>query len=337
MQQSMEHEYSRLRRIETRYRLLFDSSPEGLLVVDGRSLRVLESNLAAAPILDVRGKRAGCRSLLDIFDAATRNSIEGLVNDVRGSGRAESVQARLAETAEAVRVSVIPLLNEGMPVLLMRISRLQTEAGAAVPRGNVGLLALAENGPDAAVVTDADGRIMVANAAFLDLTHLPTEQQVRGETLGRWLGRPGVDLDVLISSLRRHGNVRLFATTLRSDGGTPANVEVSGAKLVEGDQTRFGFTIRLVNRRTTGERHDPGEMHRSKEQLKELIGRVPLKELVRDSADVIERFCIEAALELTNDNRAAAAEMLGVSRQSLYLKLRRHGLIDFSPDSSQDE
>ena len=38
--------------------------------------------------------------------------------------------------------------------------------------------------------------------------------------------------------------------------------------------------------------------------------------------------CIEAALELTGDNRASAAEMLGLSRQSLYVKLRRYALDD---------
>ena len=39
------------------------------------------------------------------------------------------------------------------------------------------------------------------------------------------------------------------------------------------------------------------------------------------------------ALELTNDNRASAAELLGLSRQSLYAKLHRYGLVD-SGDSS---
>ena len=67
---------------------------------------------------------------------------------------------------------------------------------------------------------------------------------------------------------------------------------------------------------------------RSVEQLTELIGRVPLKDLVREATDVIERLCIEAALDLTSDNRASAAEMLGLSRQSLYVKLRRYGLGD---------
>ena len=41
---------------------------------------------------------------------------------------------------------------------------------------------------------------------------------------------------------------------------------------------------------------------------------------------------IEAALKMTGDNRATAAEMLGLSRQSLYAKLRRHGLGDLGSD-----
>ena len=76
-------------------------------------------------------------------------------------------------------------------------------------------------------------------------------------------------------------------------------------------------------------------MPRSVEQLTELVGRVPLKELVRESTDMIERLCIEAALELTGDNRASAAEMLGLSRQSLYAKLRRYGLGDLDADAER--
>ena len=34
------------------------------------------------------------------------------------------------------------------------------------------------------------------------------------------------------------------------------------------------------------------------------------------------------ALKLTGNNRASAAEMLGLSRQSLYVKLRRYSLED---------
>ena len=73
-------------------------------------------------------------------------------------------------------------------------------------------------------------------------------------------------------------------------------------------------------------------------QLTELIGRVPLRDLVREATDVIEKLSIEAALELTGDNRASAAEMLGLSRQSLYVKLRRFGLADqASGEENEDE
>jgi DNA-binding NtrC family response regulator len=53
---------------------------------------------------------------------------------------------------------------------------------------------------------------------------------------------------------------------------------------------------------------------------------VPMKEIVRETTDLIERLCIEAALELTGNNRASAAELLGLSRQSLYSKLHRYGV-----------
>lgn len=56
---------------------------------------------------------------------------------------------------------------------------------------------------------------------------------------------------------------------------------------------------------------------------------------MREAADVVERLCIEAALNLTGDNRASAAEILGLSRQSLYVKLRRHGLGDLRADGDE--
>ena len=68
------------------------------------------------------------------------------------------------------------------------------------------------------------------------------------------------------------------------------------------------------------------DIPRSVEQLTELVGRMSLKDIVRESTDLVERLCIEAALAFTSDNRASAAEILGVSRQSLYSKLHRHGL-----------
>ena len=62
--------------------------------------------------------------------------------------------------------------------------------------------------------------------------------------------------------------------------------------------------------------------------MSELVGKMPLKEIVGETTDVIEKMCIESALILTANNRASAAEMLGLSRQSLYVKLRRFKISD---------
>ncbi len=198
---------------------------------------------------------------------------------------------------------------------------------------NARLAKFARNAPDGFVLTDVEGRIQSVNIAFLQMAQLITEDQPRGEELDRWLGRSDVDMRVVIANLRQHGSVHLFSTVLRGELGATIEVEVSAISQLDDKEMSFGFAIRNVGRRlvsTTGEQRT---LSRSPEQLKDLIGRVPLKDIVRDTTDVIERLSIEAALELTGDNRASAAEMLGLSRQSLYVKLRRFGLADAASES----
>jgi transcriptional regulator PpsR len=144
-----------------------------------------------------------------------------------------------------------------------------------------------------------------------------------------------VDVDVLVANLRQRGSVRMFTTEMHGEHGSRSEVELSAVSVMNGTDPCFGFSIRDIGARFSMQPRDAGtragrELPRSVEHLTELIGRVALKDLVREATDVIERLAIEAALELANDNRASAAEMLGLSRQSLYVKLRRYGLGDLA-------
>ena len=60
----------------------------------------------------------------------------------------------------------------------------------------------------------------------------------------------------------------------------------------------------------------------------ELVGQLPLKNIVSETTDLIEKLCIEAALDLSLNNRVSAAEMLGLSRQSLYVKMKKLNIQD---------
>jgi transcriptional regulator PpsR len=162
----------------------------------------------------------------------------------------------------------------------------------------------------------------------LQIAHLASEEQAIGRSIDRWLGRSGVDLNVLLNNLRQHESVKLFATKLRSEYGTPTDVEISVGTYSDGDDEGFAFFVRDVGRRIASEPSMSTRLPKSVEQITQQVGRVPLKDLVRQSTDLVEQLCIERALELTGDNKASAAELLGVSRQGLYVKLNRYNLAD---------
>jgi transcriptional regulator PpsR len=146
-----------------------------------------------------------------------------------------------------------------------------------------------------------------------------------------------VDVSVLLSNLRQRGMVRLFTTGLRGELGAMADVEISASRMDQGAVPAYAFFVRDVGLRVGSEHPLNVKMPKSIEQLTQRVGRVPLKELVRESTDIIEALCIEAALELTSDNRASAAELLGLSRQSLYAKLRRYRIGGLGGDGESAE
>jgi transcriptional regulator PpsR len=330
-QQSMERDYWKFRHAETRYRHLFQVASEAVLVVDATTQKVIEANPAAARLLG----DGGTHSLVGMtfpsgVDARSAEALNNVLAGVRATGRADDCRAELLEARGEVMVAVSTYRQDRVSHFVVRMTRATADSVADQPPStNSMLLKLVQSAPDCLVVTDLDGRVISANMAFIELAQLTSEEQVRGETLDRWLGRTGVDLSVMISNLRQRGAVRLFATTLRGEYGAVTDVEISATMVPHGDRPFLGFTIRDVGRRLSGvEPRGSRELPRSVGQLTELVGRVPLKDIVGETTDLIEQLCIEAALELTRDNRASAAEMLGLSRQSLYVKLRRYGLGD---------
>lgn len=336
-QQSMDREYLRLRQAETRHRLLFQLSSEAVLIVDALSQKVVDANPVALRLLGDANKRLVGRGFMEGFDAASRQAVEGLLGAVRATGRGREVPARSAfDSARDFFVSA-SLFREGRSSFFL-IRLVPAQAGKAVGGSltKSRVLEVVEGSPDGFVVTDLQGRIVFANRAFLDAAQLATLEQVREQSLDRWLGRPGADFHLLSTQLREHGSVRRFATSLRGGFGSDIDVEICAVAVPDGDEPCHGFTIREVDQRKAAERVKAPEKPRSVEQLTELVGRVPLKDLVRESTDMIEKLCIESALQLSGDNRVSAAEMLGLSRQSLYAKLRRYGLGDLEPSDDGD-
>jgi transcriptional regulator PpsR len=325
-QQGIEREYAQIRNAERRYRVLFHLAAEAVLIVDPASERILEANPAAAALLGVEPKKLLGQAFSALFADQSRQTARSFLAAARVAQRVDNVHVHLDRDQTGVLLTGSPYRQDGATHLLVLLSQLG-EAGTAMSTEQADILRFVESMPEAFVVTDSDRRILTANAAFLDLIQAATVQQARGEPIQRWFGRPGVEIDVLFANLRAHGNVRRFSTVVRGEYGATEDVEIAAASLA-GAPPHIGLAIRVGGWRDGRETLGGRELPRTVEQFTHLVGRVPMKNLVQETTDLIERLCIQAALELTRDNRASAAEVLGLSRQALYSKLRRYGLGD---------
>ena len=325
-QQALERDYDRLRAAETRYRLLFQISGEAVLVVDVGTRRVAEVNPAAARLLGRPAKRLTGQDAIDLFESGSARGLEAQFAALRTTGQAADVRVALPQGRGEVTVSASLFRGEGATSALFRLSA-DPAAHHDGPE-EAPTRAVIDAMPEGFVVTDPSRRILMANAAFLQLAQLATEQQAKGRPLEEWLGREETEAQALFATLVDHGSVRRFSTVMRGAYGAVEDVEIAAVS-VAGPRSCLGFAIRSVPRRIAEGRLPVGrEVPRSVEQMADLVGRVSMKTLVRETTDLIEKLCIEAALRITRDNKASAAEMLGLSRQGLYAKMRRYGVGD---------
>jgi transcriptional regulator PpsR len=329
-QQAMERDYWRMRHMETRYRSLFQLAAEAVLIVDATSGKLEEANPAAQRLLGDSIRRNDW-SIDSSVAAGSQAALGALLASVRSTGRGGSVMVELEGVGAPHELAASLFRQERSTHLLLRLMPRDAPARGSSQDAWRRVQRLIDAAPDGFVVTDGDGRILSANTAFLELAQLASDEQLRGASLERWVGRTGVDLRVLLDGLRRNPVVRLFATIVRGEYGSTSDVEISAVAVEEDGQTTFGFTVRDIGRRLfAADSRAAREMPRSVGQMTELVGRVPMKDIVRETTDLIEQLCIEAALQITADNRASAAEMLGLSRQSLYVKMRRFNMGDLS-------
>ncbi|WP_439595413.1 transcriptional regulator PpsR [Falsiroseomonas sp.] len=319
-QQAREQDYWKLREIETRSRLLFDASSEAVLVIAASTLRIVEANPAAIREL---GMAPGW-NFADEVAQRDRAALRDVLMRAREQGRAPGIMVHLGAEATPWLLRASLMARTPGPVFLIQLSPAAPAVPATQPRAMpLRNDALLEDMPDGFVAIDAEGTVRRANRAFLDLAQAGTEASIIGEKLDRWLAQPGMDLGVLLATMAQHGEVRLFPTQLTGNLGSEIEVEISGCAVTRDGVRMIGLMIRDIGRRVlpSGE---AAALRTALGMLANDVGRVPLPTMVRNTAALVERACIEQALRLANGNRTAAADALGLSRQSLYAKLERY-------------
>ena len=322
-----DHEFEQVRSIEAQYRVLFETSTQSHLIVDPRNRIVIEANATARKNLSAH-EPVGT-SLEDLFAPEALAELDRLIANAFSSGKSEQgTLQRRDDGGGRVSVNLRFFRHLGNSRLSVQI---QPETAATGSRsGDFAsrlFSGLGAASPDALVILDADMRVVLANQSYLDLLQVAEHSQIAGQTQSDRIGHRGVEMRVLKNAIDNQGLVRTLTTHVTQTFGAAVPVEIGGTA-IEVDGSRFyGLAIRRSDRAAAMQPQSGREELRPANDMIGLVGQMPLRDIVRDTTDIIERLCIEAALELTGNNRASAAELLGLSRQALYTKLRRFGLM----------
>lgn len=325
-QMALERDYETQREMDTRYRVLMEATRDAVVLVAMNNGRIADLNTAAAVML------GGTRQ--DLLGAAVAQEFEGrrrgeFLESLSSTAAADSVHPiELVARRSQRKLRVVPKLFRAAGERLM-LCRMEQPDDAPLPQTEISesLERLFHEGVDAVVLLDQDGVIIAANEAFLKLTDSTRAANVRGRSLAEFMARGAVDLRVLLDNARRAGQLRLYATKILNEFNGQVAVEISATYLNDRPKAGFGLMIRDASRTEMLRRPGFSGGDDGMRSVMELVGSSTLKDIVAETTDVVEKVCIQTAVDLTRNNRVAAAEMLGLSRQSLYVKLRKFGLL----------
>lgn len=324
-QLQLERDHDAQRVIETRYRAMLEATPDPVLLIDGNLGRVIDLNRIAARRLGPTGNGPAPATLTQVFEGQRDDLLDAL-RDLAAHSAEETGRTTIElRSRHAGRVSVTACAFRVMGERLI-VCRVVPSAGESEdddPLGT-GILALFHKSPDPIVVVGRDMRVLAVNTAFAETVGLSSPGLARDRPLAGFLARGGLDERVIrLGDCPRDFGVRLVT---QLGGRVPAMATVT-------DLGELGLAVVLrtgsaVTATGAGKRPDEAELvSQVTASASELVGALPLRDIVASLADVVEKRCVETAVELTDNNRVAAAEMLGLSRQSLYVKLRKYGLL----------
>jgi transcriptional regulator PpsR len=322
---ALEKDYEKQREFDTRFRVLMSSTNEIIMFVSAPTGAISDCNAVAASFFGKPQSELVGSAFVKLFESSIADPIRALV-DAGAANISDTVTMQARKSKREMEISPTLFRSGGEQVLLCRITPAD---GLAMQPDELSdnLARLYQRGVDGMVFVNEAGGILSANEAFQNLTDVTHAQSIPGRSMADFLSRRSVDLNVLLENTSRSGSMRLYATRLVSEHGTERAVEISSTKLSAGSEPVFALIVRDASGVDALRTPSPQVTDVDMRSVIELIGSQNLKEIVAKTTDVVEKMCIETAVELTSNNRVAAAEMLGLSRQSLYVKLRKYDLL----------
>jgi transcriptional regulator PpsR len=308
-QQDIEKSYWRARQADAQYRLLFEVATDAVLVVDAESYTILEANESASNLFSLSLDKMLGRPATFAFHRQYHEPLIELFNVARTSAQPAEASAQIIGRVTGARVAATPFRAERGLRLLVRVRTAHTPGSSA--ELSSALSRLVRGTTDGIVVTEAQGRVLMANPAFSELLRLGHQATIKGRLLSEWVDGP---LQEMFDGVRLEGVTHPTEFRLRTASGAVVPVLIHGSLLTEGDQECLGFTIHPMAPGGTSQLEDLGA---AMERLTARLGTDTLGLLLQEARELARTFFIARALERAGGNITLAAEMLGVKVDTL--------------------
>jgi transcriptional regulator PpsR len=322
----LERDYETQREMDTRYRVLMEATRDAVILVAMNNGRISDLNAAAAVMLGGSRQELVGAAIAQEFEGRRRSEFLESLSNIASTNSVSPVELVARRSQRKLRVIPKLFRAAGERLMLCRIESTDQNARNHNETSE-NLERLFHDGVDAVVFFDGVGIVTATDEAVLKLTDSTHISNVRGRSLADFLVRGTVDLRVLLDNAKRARQLRMYATKIQNEFNAQISVEISATYLNDRPRPGFGLIIRDASRSDMLRRTDYSGGNENMRSVMELVGSSTLKDIVAETTEVVEKMCIQTAVDLTRNNRVAAAEMLGLSRQSLYVKLRKFGLL----------
>ncbi len=323
-QRELESDYWRARQADARYRVLFEAATDAVVLVDGQTLEIIECNDATAKLFDLPVDSIIGRPAAFAFDRVSSAVVEGLIAAALTSGEQSEVGARLARRVARTSIAVTPIHVDNEMRVMMRVRSVDTATNHA-DLDDV-IKRLMNEATEPVAVTDASGRIIIANRALLGLVLATNDDEVRGRYLADWVSVDDQNFADFVGRVRDRVVLRGYSASVTRRDGEVISIRVSATVLTGDEQERIGFTFHdavvrtpQVSLQTVVDKL--GAMARNLE--KGTFG-----DLATSVEGIARGFLVDAAMERCRGDRSRAADLLGISVADLATILEsEHGTL----------
>ncbi|MEO0999979.1 MAG: PAS domain-containing protein, partial [Pseudomonadota bacterium] len=161
-QMALEQDYERFRQIETRYRVLFETTQEALIVLDAETGRIVDVNPPAARRLGRETRELNGSILASEFDGASHRGLSSTLASVRATGQPRNVTLTSRDGRTRIELRCILFRAARDTLVLCRLAAPDTAPAPEGSEADQALRQLVDKAPDAVVITDGTGIIRSA-------------------------------------------------------------------------------------------------------------------------------------------------------------------------------